>query len=131
MRILKRESILKRMNYAASRSFAYSDATLKYDMSRIVSDGLPGYRTSICMYSSENGRRLRAWNRGITYRTSENNSVSKITAERYEHVKYFVYALKSVEALHSGIFDDADHLWNLDEAEVSAEYKNTFYFRSV
>lgn len=45
----------KQINYADSRSFAYTDSTLKSLMSRNVSVGNSGYRASSGKPSSENG----------------------------------------------------------------------------
>lgn len=65
-----------------------------------------------------------AHNRGITYRGSENKKVSKVLAERYENVRTYAVALKSIELMHPGYFYDGDEMWNMDKTAVNGEFWN-------
>lgn len=68
-------------------------------------------------------RTWRAQNRDITLRNFETKNVSKLQAESRQHFTTLETTLKSILEVLQSFFEDANCLWNLDEREISAEFR--------
>lgn len=74
--------VKSRLNYAASRGFAFNVDELRSTVGRIASGGRSGYTNKAGLPSTDARRSRRARNRDMTYRASENKTASKIAEDR-------------------------------------------------